>query len=161
MSLALIFNLIAIHGVNKYHSPFRCEAIPLPRMWTMLQSALSMEGHQRKIHQAILDYAPKQRREALRVCELCGFSCSKFSTLLHHTESLHPLAFDVIAQLRRRTLRPLNWLPTTFILFYLCYNNRDPPFGSSHECCAKGSFFKHFFSVYGSWTSKAAFSSFQ
>ncbi len=76
------------------------------------------------------NYKPQQRREVLRVCEVCGFSCSNFRTLLQHTESLHPLAVDVIAQLRRRILRSLNWLPISFILFYICYNNKDLSFDS-------------------------------
>ncbi len=105
--------------------PFRCR-----ECGQCFSQRCSMEGHRRKIHQAKLDYKPQQRREVIRVCELCGFSCSKFNTLLHHTESLHPLAFDVIAQLRRRILRSLNWLPISFKFFYICYHNKDLSFDS-------------------------------
>ncbi|CAH8675856.1 unnamed protein product [Schistosoma rodhaini] len=50
----------------------------------------SLEGHRRKIHRIQLNYPPNQRREKVRVCETCGYSCPKLYDMLQHTLNKHP-----------------------------------------------------------------------
>ncbi|VDL99048.1 unnamed protein product, partial [Schistocephalus solidus] len=65
--------------------PYRC-----PECGRSFTQRCSLEGHRKKIHHIQLKYARNERRESVRVCERCGFSCTELAEVLQHTESLHP-----------------------------------------------------------------------
>ncbi|VDD74930.1 unnamed protein product [Mesocestoides corti] len=79
--------------------PFRC-----PECGRGFSQRCSLEGHRRKVHQVVLSFAPHERREVLRVCERCGFSCNRLEDLLQHTERRHPTDVHGITRLRRRVV---------------------------------------------------------
>ncbi|KAH8864472.1 Transcription factor Ovo-like 2 [Schistosoma japonicum] len=64
----------------------------------------SLEGHRRKIHRIQLNYTPNQRREIVRVCETCGYSCPKLSDMLQHTLNNHPTS-NCLPRLQRQIIR--------------------------------------------------------
>ncbi|CAH8577424.1 unnamed protein product [Schistosoma turkestanicum] len=64
----------------------------------------SLEGHRRKIHRIQLNYSPNQRREIVRVCETCGYSCPKLYDMLQHTLNNHPNS-NCLPRLRRQLIR--------------------------------------------------------
>ncbi|VDP99113.1 unnamed protein product [Trichobilharzia regenti] len=64
----------------------------------------SLEGHRRKIHKIQLNYTPNQRREIVRVCETCGYSCSKLYDMLQHTLNNHPNS-NCLPRLQRQFMR--------------------------------------------------------
>ncbi|KAJ8281876.1 hypothetical protein COCON_G00043950 [Conger conger] len=50
----------------------------------------SLESHMKKIHGVTQQYAYKERRSKLYVCEECGHTASTQETLLLHLHTLHP-----------------------------------------------------------------------
>ncbi|XP_038851638.1 putative transcription factor Ovo-like 1 [Salvelinus namaycush] len=50
----------------------------------------SLESHMKKIHGVTLQYAYKERRNKLYVCEECGHTAPSQDTLLKHYHALHP-----------------------------------------------------------------------
>ncbi|XP_057709765.1 putative transcription factor Ovo-like 1a [Corythoichthys intestinalis] len=50
----------------------------------------SLESHMKKIHNVTLQYAYKERRNKLYVCEECGHTAATQDELLLHIHSLHP-----------------------------------------------------------------------
>ncbi|KAL4648893.1 putative transcription factor Ovo-like 1 [Arapaima gigas] len=50
----------------------------------------SLESHMKKIHGVTQQYAYKERRSKLYVCEDCGHTAATQELLLHHLQSLHP-----------------------------------------------------------------------
>ncbi|KAJ8255054.1 hypothetical protein GJAV_G00200430 [Gymnothorax javanicus] len=50
----------------------------------------SLESHMKKIHGVTQQYAYKERRSKLYVCEECGYTAPTQETLLHHLHMLHP-----------------------------------------------------------------------
>ncbi|XP_018592719.1 putative transcription factor Ovo-like 1a [Scleropages formosus] len=50
----------------------------------------SLESHMKKIHGVTQQYAYKERRSKLYVCEECGHTAATQELLLHHLQSLHP-----------------------------------------------------------------------
>ncbi|KAG5443770.1 hypothetical protein CSKR_112237 [Clonorchis sinensis] len=64
----------------------------------------SLEGHRRKIHKVQLNFSRNQRREVVRVCEACGFSCTSSAEMLQHTVSFHPDSSS-IPRLKRQLAR--------------------------------------------------------
>ncbi|VDM34053.1 unnamed protein product [Hydatigera taeniaeformis] len=81
-----------------YVRPYACEHCPS----RFTQRSL-LEGHQSSVHQLVLGYGPRQRREELRICETCGFVNKSYVALLEHTVSQHPTNVDTISMLRMRT----------------------------------------------------------
>uniref|UniRef100_A0A094ZVU1 Protein ovo n=1 Tax=Schistosoma haematobium TaxID=6185 RepID=A0A094ZVU1_SCHHA len=49
----------------------------------------SLEAHGRKVHGRPLQYAFKERRDKLYVCEECGFSTTDAENLRQHTQTVH------------------------------------------------------------------------
>ncbi|KAH8863986.1 Transcription factor Ovo-like 2 [Schistosoma japonicum] len=49
----------------------------------------SLEAHGRKVHGRPLQYAFKERRDKLYVCEECGFSTTDGENLRQHTQTIH------------------------------------------------------------------------
>ncbi|CAL8073189.1 unnamed protein product [Calicophoron daubneyi] len=64
----------------------------------------SLEGHRRKIHKVCLNYTRNQRREIVRVCECCGFTCPNPMEMLHHMIKYHPHSTS-LSRLRRQIAR--------------------------------------------------------
>ncbi|CAH8467528.1 unnamed protein product [Dicrocoelium dendriticum] len=64
----------------------------------------SLEGHRKKIHKIRLGYSRNQRREAVRVCECCGFACCDTAQMLAHVVQLHPDSSS-LPRLRRQLVR--------------------------------------------------------
>ncbi|VDM19973.1 unnamed protein product [Hydatigera taeniaeformis] len=62
------------------------------------------KGHLKRVHAMQLHFARHQRREVLRVCECCGFTCDHYAQLLAHTEYHHPSNQDAINRLRKRII---------------------------------------------------------
>ncbi|BHF67098.1 hypothetical protein SprV_0301012200 [Sparganum proliferum] len=79
--------------------PYRC-----PECSRSFTQRCSLEGHRKKIHHVRLEYARNERRESVRVCERCGFSCAELADVLQHTESLHP-GDPGLPRLRRQLAR--------------------------------------------------------
>ncbi|XP_059363535.1 putative transcription factor Ovo-like 1 [Carassius carassius] len=50
----------------------------------------SLESHMKKIHGVMQQYAYKERRSKLYVCEECGLTASTQDALLHHLHTKHP-----------------------------------------------------------------------
>ncbi|XP_072277420.1 putative transcription factor Ovo-like 1 [Pyxicephalus adspersus] len=50
----------------------------------------SLESHLKKIHGVQQNYAYKERRTKLYVCEDCGFTADSQEAHLHHIQNLHP-----------------------------------------------------------------------
>nr|VZI30615.1 unnamed protein product [Spirometra erinaceieuropaei] len=84
---------------HTFVKPYRC-----PECSRSFTQRCSLEGHRKKIHHVRLDYARNERRESVRVCERCGFSCAELADLLQHTESLHP-GDPGLPRLRRQLAR--------------------------------------------------------
>ncbi|RTG88455.1 uncharacterized protein DC041_0010124 [Schistosoma bovis] len=72
----------------------------------------SLEGHRRKIHRIQLNYPPNQRREIVRVCETCGYSCPKLYDMLQHTLNNHPYS-NCLPRLQRQLIRYKEKLQST------------------------------------------------
>ncbi|CAH8640595.1 unnamed protein product [Schistosoma guineensis] len=72
----------------------------------------SLEGHRRKIHRIQLNYPPNQRREIVRVCETCGYSCPKLYDMLQHTLNNHPNS-NCLPRLQRQLIRYKEKLQST------------------------------------------------
>ncbi|CAH8650876.1 unnamed protein product [Schistosoma margrebowiei] len=72
----------------------------------------SLEGHRRKIHRIQLNYPPHQRREIVRVCETCGYSCPKLYDMLQHTLNNHPNS-NCLPRLQRQLIRYKEKLQST------------------------------------------------
>uniref|UniRef100_A0AAF5D3T4 C2H2-type domain-containing protein n=1 Tax=Strongyloides stercoralis TaxID=6248 RepID=A0AAF5D3T4_STRER len=52
----------------------------------------SLESHLRKVHGEIHNYAYKQRRSKVFVCEDCGFTSSNYDEYISHLRVTHPLS---------------------------------------------------------------------
>ncbi|XP_048885543.1 putative transcription factor Ovo-like 1a [Brienomyrus brachyistius] len=50
----------------------------------------SLESHMKKIHGIVQQYAYKERRSKLYVCEDCGHTAATQDSLLRHLQALHP-----------------------------------------------------------------------
>ncbi|KAH9591011.1 ovo-like 2 [Schistosoma haematobium] len=72
----------------------------------------SLEGHRRKIHRIQLNYPPNQRREIVRVCETCGYSCPELYDMLQHTLNNHPYS-NCLPRLQRQLIRYKEKLQST------------------------------------------------
>ncbi|VEL20712.1 unnamed protein product [Protopolystoma xenopodis] len=80
--------------------PYGC-----PECGRCFSQRCSLEGHRRKIHKVVLQFAPNQRREVVRVCERCGFACAHLASMLGHVEQQHPDEVASIDRLRRQLTR--------------------------------------------------------
>ncbi|KAL5970694.1 Transcription factor Ovo-like 2 [Taenia solium] len=83
--------------------PYACPQCP-----SRFSQRCSLEGHLKRVHAMQLQFARHQRREVLRVCERCGFTCDHYVHLLAHTESQHPTDRDAITRLRKRVIAAAN-----------------------------------------------------
>ncbi|KAL3315940.1 Zinc finger and SCAN domain-containing protein 5B [Cichlidogyrus casuarinus] len=70
---------------HTFVKPFQC-----PECSRAFSQRCSLEGHRRKIHQVVFNYTPNQRREVVRVCERCGYSCPDVEQLVEHLNTQHP-----------------------------------------------------------------------
>ncbi|XP_051991348.1 putative transcription factor Ovo-like 1 [Xyrauchen texanus] len=68
----------------------------------------SLESHMKKIHSVTQQYAYKERRSKLYVCEECGHTASTQDALLHHLNSKHPDSALQRAKGARRQSASLN-----------------------------------------------------
>nr|CDS19694.1 zinc finger protein [Echinococcus granulosus] len=83
--------------------PYACPQCP-----SRFSQRCSLEGHLKRVHTMQLHFARHQRREVLRVCERCGFTCDHYAQLLTHTEQQHPTDQDAITRLRKRVIAAAN-----------------------------------------------------
>ncbi|KAL5107983.1 Transcription factor Ovo-like 2 [Taenia crassiceps] len=83
--------------------PYACPHCP-----SRFSQRCSLEGHLKRVHSMQLNFARHQRREVLRVCERCGFTCDHYVHLLAHTECQHPTDQDAINRLRKRVTAAAN-----------------------------------------------------
>ena len=67
--------------------PYRCE-----RCGKAFTQRCSLESHERKIHAVRLQYAYKERRTKLYVCELCGHTSAETDAQARHMRAAHPAA---------------------------------------------------------------------
>ncbi|XP_077401703.1 putative transcription factor Ovo-like 1a isoform X2 [Vanacampus margaritifer] len=65
--------------------PYKCELCD-----KAFTQRCSLESHMKKIHSVTLQYAYKERRNKLYVCEECGHTADTQDELLLHLQSLHP-----------------------------------------------------------------------
>ncbi|XP_061664088.1 putative transcription factor ovo-like protein 3 isoform X2 [Syngnathoides biaculeatus] len=65
--------------------PYKCELCD-----KAFTQRCSLESHMKKIHGVTLQYAYKERRNKLYVCEECGHTAATQDELLLHLHSLHP-----------------------------------------------------------------------
>ncbi|XP_077356162.1 putative transcription factor Ovo-like 1a [Festucalex cinctus] len=65
--------------------PYKCELCD-----KAFTQRCSLESHMKKIHSVTLQYAYKERRNKLYVCEECGHTAATQDELLMHLHSLHP-----------------------------------------------------------------------
>ncbi|XP_061620008.1 putative transcription factor Ovo-like 1a isoform X1 [Phyllopteryx taeniolatus] len=65
--------------------PYKCELCD-----KAFTQRCSLESHMKKIHSVTLQYAYKERRNKLYVCEECGHTAATQDELLLHLHSLHP-----------------------------------------------------------------------
>lgn len=83
--------------------PYACPKCP-----SRFSQRCSLEGHLKRVHAVQFNFARHQRREVLRVCERCGFTCDHYAHLLAHTEYQHPTDQDTISRLRKRVIAAAN-----------------------------------------------------
>ncbi|CAH8868075.1 unnamed protein product [Trichobilharzia szidati] len=83
--------------------PYRC-----PDCTKAFTQRCSLEAHGRKVHGRPLQYAFKERRDKLYVCEECGFSTTDAETLRQHTQTVHLAMKQPIEQIAAST--PTNLL---------------------------------------------------
>ncbi|XP_051920411.1 putative transcription factor Ovo-like 1a isoform X1 [Hippocampus zosterae] len=65
--------------------PYKCELCD-----KAFTQRCSLESHMKKIHSVTLQYAYKERRNKLYVCEECGHTAATQDELLLHLHSMHP-----------------------------------------------------------------------
>ncbi|GMS90393.1 hypothetical protein PENTCL1PPCAC_12568, partial [Pristionchus entomophagus] len=65
----------------------------------------SLESHLRKVHGVQHNYAHKERRSKVFVCEECGYTSEHFDTYILHLRSLHPFS-AALMKITSATSRP-------------------------------------------------------
>uniref|UniRef100_A0A5S6QPG3 C2H2-type domain-containing protein n=1 Tax=Trichuris muris TaxID=70415 RepID=A0A5S6QPG3_TRIMR len=64
----------------------------------------SLESHLKKVHGVEHNYAYKERRSKIYVCEDCGFTSTAVDAYLQHTKALHPLT-AALQKIGKRTAK--------------------------------------------------------
>ncbi|KAK1882702.1 Transcription factor Ovo-like 2 [Dissostichus eleginoides] len=65
--------------------PYKCELCE-----KAFTQRCSLESHMRKIHAVQQQYAYRQRRSKIFVCEDCGYTSSRPEEYFHHVRQCHP-----------------------------------------------------------------------
>lgn len=99
--------MLFIPKITTVVRPYVC-----PECGRSFSQRCSLEGHRRKIHRIQLNYPPNQRREIVRVCETCGYSCPKLYDMLQHTLNNHPYS-NCLPRLQRQLIRYKEKLQST------------------------------------------------
>ncbi|KRZ79254.1 putative transcription factor Ovo-like 1, partial [Trichinella papuae] len=77
--------------------PYKCEMCD-----KSFTQRCSLESHLKKVHGVQHNYAYKERRSKVYVCEECGFTASEVENYLRHTKTMHPLSNVLLKQDRRQ-----------------------------------------------------------
>ncbi|XP_036404492.1 transcription factor Ovo-like 2 [Megalops cyprinoides] len=83
----------------------------------------SLESHMKKIHGVMQQYAYKERRSKLYVCEECGHTAPTQETLLRHLQAQHPHS----ALLRSKGARKLGGGTATRAADHTSFSPSSPP----------------------------------
>ncbi|CAO4370222.1 unnamed protein product [Caenorhabditis nigoni] len=80
--------------------PYKCEQCE-----KSFTQRCSLESHLRKVHGVTHQYAYKERRSKVFVCEDCGYTDEKFEVYLSHIKAVHPLsaAYFRFTQLQKKS----------------------------------------------------------
>ncbi|KAH1180717.1 putative transcription factor ovo-like protein 3 [Mauremys mutica] len=85
--------------------PYRCHVCA-----KAFTQRCSLESHLRKIHGVQQNYAYRERRAKLFVCEECGFTCTAGDEYYTHVRRLHPGNALLRKYLRKQGAAPLRFL---------------------------------------------------
>uniref|UniRef100_A0A452I208 C2H2-type domain-containing protein n=1 Tax=Gopherus agassizii TaxID=38772 RepID=A0A452I208_9SAUR len=85
--------------------PYRCHVCA-----KAFTQRCSLESHLRKIHGVQQNYAYRERRAKLFVCEECGFTCAAGDEYYTHVRRLHPGNTLLHKYLRKQGAAPLRFL---------------------------------------------------
>uniref|UniRef100_A0A8R1DJB2 C2H2-type domain-containing protein n=1 Tax=Caenorhabditis japonica TaxID=281687 RepID=A0A8R1DJB2_CAEJA len=80
--------------------PYKCEQCE-----KSFTQRCSLESHLRKVHGVTHQYAYKERRSKVFVCEDCGYTDEKFEVYLSHIKAVHPFsaAYLRFTQLQKKS----------------------------------------------------------
>ncbi|KAI5096644.1 putative transcription factor Ovo-like 1 [Silurus meridionalis] len=65
----------------------------------------SLEAHQKKVHGVFQQYAYKERRDKLYVCEECGMTAQTQDSLSNHIQTKHPNSRNAKSKSRKRKVQ--------------------------------------------------------
>ncbi|KAL0994573.1 hypothetical protein UPYG_G00124230 [Umbra pygmaea] len=86
--------------------PYRCELCE-----KAFTQRCSLESHLRKIHGVRQQYAYRQRRSKIFVCEDCGFTSNRPDEYFHHVRQCHPGSPALRRYYRRQVHEAVNSVP--------------------------------------------------